>query len=249
MVEALIKRKRTGELYKRTKKVEKALRDAIKQTTQVIVKRAAVSDQKSSDFLPSECIVHLIRKANREKDTRMVSALFPILMGRCYRNLKSAVSETFPNAEDVRDEILFTLCDLFAEDATGESVDELDYHECMFNSAFKALRLMAIRKHSAEKRGGTATIEELPDLDTYQGSNTVFNIASQEQRIFISQFIQSLPPDEQKALILCHVIGRKIESTDPMERTAASICGVSGRTIRTRLASAQAKLKHLHKEL
>lgn len=260
MVKELKKRKKNGEMYTRPKKVEAAICDAIKQTTAVIVKRAAVSDQKSSDFLPSECIVHLIRKANKENDTKTVNALFPILLNRCYRNLKSAVNETLPNAEGVREEILFILCDLFAKDATGESVEELDFYECMFNLALKSLRVMAVRKYSAEKRGGTAITEDLPDLSAYHSSDKdadiilskLADLANQEDRVFLSQVrkaIQAMPPDEQQALILCNFWGYKIESTDPVERTAASISGVSGRTIRKRLTSAQTKLKHLHKEL
>jgi len=260
MVRALTNRNSEGELYVRPQKVEQAIQNATKQSLAQIKKRAAVLDKKSAAFLPSECIVHLIRKANRENDTRTVNVLFPVLLSRCERNLKSAVLESLPNAIDVREEILFKLCDLFAKDSIGENIEELDYYECKFNRAFRSIRIMAVRKHSAQKRGGTSKIETLPDLSTDQSSNKdadilfskLTDLANQEDRVFLSQVrkvIQDMPPDEQRALILCHVLGYKIESIDPKERTAASICEVTGKTIRNRLAKAKEKLMHLHKEL
>jgi DNA-directed RNA polymerase specialized sigma24 family protein len=51
-----------------------------------------------------------------------------------------------------------------------------------------------------------------------------------------------LPPDERRAVELCHILGYDEESEDPNKRTAATICGVTGRTIRNRLKRAAARL-------
>jgi DNA-directed RNA polymerase specialized sigma24 family protein len=60
--------------------------------------------------------------------------------------------------------------------------------------------------------------------------------------------LQMLPPDERRAVELCHILGYDEESADRNKRTAATICGVTGRTIRNRLRRAAARLSS-YKEL
>lgn len=147
MIKALTKRNKDGKLYTRPKKVEIAIHEAAQQTSAMIIQHAAVSDKTSPNFLPDECIVHLVRKKNRENDTKTANALLSVLLTRCAKKLQSSIYQSLNEAEDIRQDVLTALCELFALDQAQERAEDLDYYECRFNSAFKTLRLMVLRKY------------------------------------------------------------------------------------------------------
>jgi DNA-directed RNA polymerase specialized sigma24 family protein len=103
-----------------------------------------------------------------------------------------------------------------------------------------------------EDAGEAAVVEQALDnevlarLSDLQGA-----AANPEDRLFRKQVIAAiiaLPPDERKAVVLCHYYGFKEESEDPTEQTAATLCGVTGRTIRNRLTRALVKLSKLKED-
>ena len=82
-------------------------------------------------------------------------------------------------------------------------------------------------------------------------SETFRSPATQESTIFrndLLKAINNLPPDERKAVVLCHLMGYEEESEDPEKTTAATLCGVTGRTIRNRLSRAAAKLSQFKED-
>src|SRR5262249_28316780 len=61
--------------YKRPAKVETVIDHALGQDLDILRTRARIRDTKSPDHLPSECLVHLIRKAHHQKDNKTRDAL------------------------------------------------------------------------------------------------------------------------------------------------------------------------------
>lgn len=68
MVQPLTKRDKSGVLYQRPAVVEAQVAGVLGLERQALSARLRVSDRKSSDYLVSECLVHLIRQAMRDND-------------------------------------------------------------------------------------------------------------------------------------------------------------------------------------
>jgi hypothetical protein len=256
MTRPLTKIDSNGKTYERPTEIEAAIRSAEQQDAVTASRRAAISDKSSPDFMPSECLVYLIREARRRSNEQTMNVLLSRLLARCETNLRATVPDgRLPNAAEVREDILGEFGILFAEDGSAGHLDLLDYFECRFNRAFLTLRIDMVRREIARAK----PLVQVPAEDgtqDYSGDDEVLSRLSEEFRqdptqlpkIFLKELldaIKSLPDDERKAVVLCHILGYKEESEDILERTAATICGVSGRTIRNRLGRAAAKLSHL----
>ena len=157
---------------------------------------------------------------------------------------------------DVREEVLGQFGELFATDGTEENRDDLDWFECRFNLAFRAFYIDLVRSEKARLK----QLVPLPDYaDDIEHSRPHKEIPTRliealrrqeaaENSVLLREVyeaIDTLPDDERKAVILCHVMDYKIESNNPDETTAATICTVTGRTIHNRLSRAAEKLSHL----
>lgn len=257
MARALTKTDRSGKPYTRPDSVEAAIDVAIKQDLNILAMRARISDPTKSEFLPMECLVHLLRDAGRRRDDHAMRTLMPPFLARCESVLRSAMPDnSFPNATDMREDILGDFGLLFAEDA-GESSNELDFYECRFFRAFLVFRFAYLRR----ERSRMKELIPLPVANEPDGRSSDEDVFAKVSEAFrshptqlgevlekdLTKAIDNLPPDERKAVILCHVLGLKEESEDPSAVTAASLCGVSGRTVRNRLTRAAKKLSQFNK--
>ena len=254
MAQPLTKKKEDdGTLYTRFPEIEAAIEAALGHDLDRLCRRATIRDQKSSDYLPSECLVHLIRDAHRRGDENKRDKLLPALLERCHAILNKKVDGDIPNAVMLRKQILNDFAALFAFDGSADDKLGLDYFEVRFNHAFQSFRIARLRpvfallekeieipEAAGETVEGELDNEVLARLATLQGS-----ASNPEERVFRNQVvraIKALPLDEREALVLVHYYGFKIQSEDPGETTAATLCGVRGRTIQNRLNRAKAKL-------
>ncbi len=261
MARPLIKKNQNGEQYTRPPGIETKIDEALGQDVGTLVKRSRVTDSYSPDYLPSECLVHIIRDAIRRGDDRVATALVPLLINRCETNLRLTVLDgQVPSAETVREDILSSFALMFAEDGTDGHEGELDYYECKFGRAFRTLRIDYVRSEFSRRR----ELTDLPEPTNEEGessfdSDVLARLSrmartkpAQEDRIYLPQVLKAvndLPPDERRAVVLCRLLGYDAESNDPAKRTAATICDVEGRTIRNRLSRADKRLKSLKEGL
>ena len=269
MARPLTKHTRNGDRYIRPTNIEAVINAALALDWPALYKRAAVSDRHSSDYLSSECLVHLIRKAHRDNNETVRDPLLAILLSRCEATLATTLPDgRAPNAAYVRDEVLGRLGELFVEDGTGDNPDELDYFEVRFNHAFASMRSDLVRAEMRALRRSLPLSDEeaighqsdavpgnhakIPASIRAKLASALHQSATQENSFFLKQLFQAiniLPPEERAAVILCSILGYEEESADPTKRTAATICGVTGRTIRNRLTRAAAKLSKFKEDL
>jgi RNA polymerase sigma factor (sigma-70 family) len=251
---------RSGTLYVRPATVDAAIDAAILDDLDTLVRRARISKRSSPDFVPLECLVHLIRDARRKGDQRVMSAIMPALLGRCETILKAKIpADYLPNAEELREEILGEFALLFAEDGCPGTINALDFFECRFNAAFLTFRLPYVKRERTRTEPlvfappQTGSADDLTDDDFFAQVSGAFRRPESQTdyvlRRSLLKAIDTLPADQRKAMILYHIYELPEESDDPSVTTVASLCGVTGRTIRNRLSRALAALsKQFNKE-
>lgn len=262
MARPLTKTTPDGAVYTRPAEVEAQIDEALQLPLPELRGRLLVTDRSAPSYLSHECLVHLVRQGRRSDDQALMSAVLPVLLGRCEANLLVKVPDGgMPEAASLRQEILDTLTDLFAMDGSEDHLDELDFYECKFNKAFRALRIDAVRRGA--RRNLIVDVIDLPREEATSGPDSyedalaklsdVFKVLpTQEWHVLrepLLTTIEALSPDERKAVVLVHLLGYKEESSDPDEQTAATRCNCTGRTIRNRLTRAAAKLSHLKENL
>ncbi|WP_153369821.1 hypothetical protein [Rhizobium sp. ICMP 5592] len=252
-----------GVLYARPSTVETQIDQAVQLSVTDLRRRLLITDRNDPSHLRSECLVHLVREGRRSGDQARMTAVLPILLGRCEANLRVTVADgVIPDAANLRQEILDNLAELFVMDGSGDFPDELDFYECKFNKAFRALRIDAVRR-AVRRSKRSIEVADMPELevestpDAFEDafarvSETFRVLPTQEWDAYREPFLQAieaLPPDEREAVMLVHVLGYKAESEDPEEETAATRCNCTGRTIRNRLTRAAAKLSRFKEDL
>lgn len=233
--------------------IERKIDIALTQDWATLSRRARDPNPQSDTFLPSECLVHLLRDAIRRGDDRIARVLMPQLLRRAEANLKFTVPNgRMRDAESVRHDILSDLAMMFTQDGTEGHEDELDFYECRFGRALRFLRIDRVRKAVAARR-------QLTDLPQSEGRDApalddemlarlsrVASIGpSQEDALYLPEVIaalDNLPADQKEAVVLRRIIGHE-------EEAAAKILDVDGRTVRNRLSRADKKLKTLKEDL
>ncbi len=256
MARPLLKKDQNGVPYSRPAAVETAIEIAMLQDCSRLQQRASERNRHVPEFLPSECLVFLIREAWRRRDEPVMNALLPPLLARCEAILRSKIPDgDLPNAAEIRETVLGDFSELFVEDGSSSDPNRLDFFECRFNLAFRTFRITRVRSELA-RTAHSANLTPLPtedddfdqssEDDIYSRLSPAFRIPPTQindlVRNRLLQAINKLPTEERKAVVLCHLLGVKVESEDPAEKTAATLCGVTGRTIRNRLRQAASRL-------
>ena len=263
MARPLTHTEKDGSLYTRSSVVEAQINTTIQLSQSDLQARLLIIDRNDPGYLVSECLVHLVRKGRRSDDQKLMYAVLLVLLKRCEANLLNKIPDgRVPDAANIREKILEDLTDLFVTDGTGDIPDELDFYECRFNLAFRALRIDAIRRNirlckrsidvvdlqSPDSTGEPESYEDTSD----RGPENFKDLSTLEWRTIrqpLVKAIEDLPDDEREAVILVHVLGYEVESEDPEKRTAATLCNCTGRTIRNRLTRAASKLSRFKEEL
>ena len=248
MVRPLTKRKKDGTLYVRPKAVETQIAAALREGGEALRRRLRIQERGSPEYLRTECLVHVVREASRNEDEQLLNAGVEGLLARCGRLLKTMVSGSLRDAEEIRASVLYRFSVLLARGVVNIAANELDYYECNFYGAFRALNRSVVRielnkdERKAEVLGG----DEIDGHGTDSLKWVTEALQNPEALVsrdeLLDRLKQELLPDELNAVVLCRVWGLKEESDNLDEITAASLCNCTGRTIRNRLSRADAKL-------
>ncbi len=252
MARPLTKKDKQGVLYKRPSPVERTIDELQGQNLDAVVRQAEIRNRESGQYLPSECLVYLIRDAGRRGDGTAMTTILPFLLPRCEATLRGKIQrEEFPDAENIIEDILSEFAVLFAADLTNP-LSPLDFFECRFNAAFKTFYLGYVRRERRRRKD----LVEIPARDDPDDDRTDEEVLTTMSGDILrpwfegrgqlseelSDAISRLPADEQKVVVLRFYVGLPEESVDPAKPSIAAICGVTPKTVRNRLGRAMKKL-------
>jgi len=243
MARLLTKHRRDGSRYTRPPNIEEAINSALKDDIPGFARRLKL-ERGETGYLPTECLVHLLRLGVGARDDDRINAVLVVLTKRCEANLRAGMdADRYPKAAEMQQEALDEFLMLFC-DPTHEA--KLDFYEIRFNQAFRALRASVIRRHAPRplmrsltvvsadaETSPTASVDKPPDLALAPPPIQL----SACNRSELLAAAEKLDPEVREALWLRH-IGYEVESKDPDKRTVARIQGVSGRTVWKRIARA-----------
>lgn len=260
MARPLNKKMDEGGFYTRRPEIEACIDEALTECPDTVLRRAAIRNARDPDYMPMECLLHLMREARLKKDKPAEGKLYTHFMSRCEARLKRAIPDgSRTDAADLRDEVMFKFNVMFARVGTNEDSTALDYYEVNFNQAFQFLWWKQVRKYDARKKVFVDISQEKDDegrpLDEENTlaklSDAARSPAQQDHYVYLTQIgtvLATLSPQDRETVRLVLIEGYTIESDNPDEVTAAKILGVGRRAITKRLAKVAAKLKIFQQE-
>ncbi len=257
MLRPLTKTRGNGLPYTRLARTSAALNALLILSRDQVRERLRIHDRNHADYVPSECLVYLLREAGRESNrSTWFNELFLALHARCERHLAHAIRYgALPDAQSAREEVIERFLLVLAE-GLGPNPSRLDVFEVVFDKAFAALRKDVLRVCRRQQHRESDLVVTDGEDDTVPTAGAIIvpqpetenemGLATAEFEIFRTQAdgaIESLPHNERRAVTLL-LRGHQIDSADPNEPTIAKLCNVSEKTIRNWLKSGAQRLQN-----
>lgn len=254
MIEPLRKRTLDGQPYARPALIQSRLGALLELPREKILELIRIRDQNAPGYVPSECLVYLLRAARRDNREQWFNALYGELLERVLRRLPKAdssdgVTRSFKN-EAIRDDILGRMGELIAADRSGYSLT-LDYFEIRFDSALANLKKDAQdRAWRYENRNETLEFDgrtgEFPhDVERAAGSFDPLDPDRLDDTVYRSRLYEAIDalPKEQSRIIHMLLEGFPIDSKEPGVVTISNTLGRVEKTVRTYRDKAYATLR------
>jgi hypothetical protein len=252
-IEPLRKRRKNGDVYKRLPEIEAEMVEIRALTREEISSRCAIQDPESAGYLPSECLLHLVREHRSRPFDECSQMLFKALMERVLRGLPKAesgdgMSERLADS-NVRDGARHRFLAMLMKDRQ-EYVEGLDFYEVCFEKTLKTLRLDALRKANRKDN----PLKSIDDPETGEIAEHVERAAGSfdqldwrkfddsDSLLSLDEAIDALP-ELEKAIIELDRKGIPIESKEPEVVNIANALGKTPKTIRKYRNKAYATLR------
>lgn len=255
MIASLRKQKPDGSLYTRFPDIEKTLGELDLVSKTDLVDRCR-KPRGLSSYVPTECIMHFVRRSSVAKDEVLFEQLFKILAERIRRALprvENPDGETLSLARSQACEQVYDkLVTLLVEERTGY-VDRLDFFEVHFLGGLAKLKSTAQGKAwKEENRNKELEVDEDSgeidaEVEQAAGSYDPFDPAVLDDYIYRSRLDAAMDelPLLQKRIIEMLRQGIPIDSIAPNMVTISKVLGKSEKTIRTHRDNAFAQLRVL----
>lgn len=256
VIPPLRKTRPTGETYVRRAEIEARL-DALDSAPRDDVARwCGVADSVDSHHVPSECLVHLVRRTRDDNGETWFRKLHDELVRRVLRRLPAARPDgTEPlMAEEIRDYVLDRFLDLLVIDRAGYC-ERLDIYEVSFDAALASLRTDGQRAAWRRVKRRAPLVDEATGAVTAEaeaaaGAADPFADGSRDDPAYrrcLDATIGRLPP-EQREIIEMLRLGYPIDSKDPEVPSIVKRLGCAEKTVRNRRDRAFATIRALMSE-
>ncbi len=258
-----LRKKQVGEdggIYQRPPNVEAALDALLLLPIGQFVQRCAITNRTDPAYVPSECLLHILRRVARQSSGDDFEALFGLVKKRILRALPPVerfapgyvhASESAA-ATDLRDAVLAHFQEMLCRDRLDYE-EHLDFFEVRFDMAIAKLRMTARRKvQRDEDRGAPLYLDEEPNEHTSEVEaalvrlqrDPVYEFEATDYRKWLLAAIDLLP-DNQRRVIELQLQDIPIDSCDPDAVTMVKVLGCVEKTVRNRRDRAYATLRKL----
>ncbi|PPD41021.1 MAG: response regulator receiver protein [Methylocystis sp.] len=254
IVTPLRKRRLSGELYERDRKIEALIAELAVLPRDELIARAEITKRSDPGYVPSECLVYFIRASRRDNNEVWFERLYRILTERVLRSLPRAESpggkmESLTRGV-VRDKVLGRFVELLSADRAAYA-EKVDYFEVRFDGALASLRRDAQEKAwRDENRSRPLEYEEesgwlSPEVEAAAGTHDPFATSDFDDPAYqlrLDAAIDALPTEQSR---IVHMLrqGFPIDSKEPDVMTIAKALGRSEKTVRTYRDKAFAALR------
>ena len=251
---ALKRKDKDGKPYERPPEIEVCIEKLEVLDAGARLSRFDSASRKHPQYVPTEVVLHFLRRAWVDGDHGQFEKTFRILLKRIDQSLYSAIPDArMDGAADIRDEIRSRFVVLLTKDCNTHP-GLLDFYEIRFDKAMVALRTTVLRKIGPATRkikavplgsqdgegpeisaAVEAALEEFLSGDPQKIDDPAF-------RLVLFAAIDHLPQD-QKQVIGLFLQGIPIEAKDPDVMTIARMLKCDERTVRNRKTRACKTLK------
>ena len=237
-ITSLRKKNAKGELYTRPANIEGKLAEIVALAHDEISARCSVADVEDPTFLPSECLVYLVRANHDGPPGVYFETVYKALLARLMRRLPSEEITDLTEG-NIRSETVGNFIELLAADRANYA-EALDFFEIRFEGAVVSLRANVERKSYREKNRSAAletddgTGEIAEHVERAAGSFDPFDFAiidRADYRLRLDKAISALPTI-QIAIVEMIKKGIPIDSKEPGAVTIAKTLGKAEKTIR-----------------
>lgn len=254
LIVPLRKRTLNGEIYTRSAQIETKLMELALLSHDEVVAKCVVHNRNDPEYLPSECLVYLVRARRADNSDIYFERLYKILIQRVARCLPKAENLDGKTLSLTKSRIRELALDKFTEllliDRKDYS-DRLDFFEIRFDGALANLRRDAQKQAwREENRSETLELdEETGDLsaavELAAGSFDPFDAPELDADRYQSRLNAAIDelPLEQGRIVEMIRQGIPIDSKEPDALTIAKVLNKSEKTIRTHRNKAFASLR------
>lgn len=243
----LTKRLPDGTLYQRPPEIEAALDRVLGLPRDEVIEALPIRDRGDPRYIPSECLVHLLRCTRRDNRDTYFERLYKALIDRIDRVLpraEHALGEHVGvnlNRARIRDEVRDRFQVLLLQDREQPGTG-LDFFEVRFGAAIAKLRGTAKEKIWREA-GRQVALE--PGDDTGELSTEVERAAGSldapsaeiwddpRYRSRLEAAIDTLPPEQSRIIVMLRA-GIPMDSIDPDVVTIRKLLNCAEKTVRNR---------------
>lgn len=254
-IEPLRKHKSTGERYTRRSPIIDFIARSSAWPFADLLQRAANTDRRDSDYVPSEVLVYHLRSTKADNSDSRFVAIYNILRDRiqaaCPRANCQVADKTFEDARiaEIRDTTIDYVTELMFMDRHGYD-EGLDIFEVVFDKAVRSAHITKLRKVNRRESANediedavTGEVRAVVEaaLDRYKSAGLTAE-EDFDYRIYLRRAIDALPTEERKVIDLM-LAGIPIETNKEGELSMTELLGCVEKTVRNRRDRAFAKIR------
>lgn len=243
VAEQLRKLSNDGVPLVRPPEIEQAINAVLEMSREELLVKAQITDWRHAEYIPSECLLYLLRQSKFDNSEKNFRALFTLLRGRVIRALPRVVGRA--GGHDTEDgtalnaveEVLFRFQEMLCLDRRGYD-ERLDFFEVRFERAIACLRMTAKRRALRQQVRCSPLNEDSeslsPSAEVEEAMTRLFpaNDKNLEPRFrkALEEAIGALPVDQRRVIEMLRN-GFPIESKDPAVVTIVSVLGCKPKTV------------------